>query len=85
MAELGRVKWQCRRGLLELDLILEKFNRRYLAELNAAQLDEFRELLKLPDNDLLDLLMGRVLPPDDCPNEVLRLLCGAQDAGTINV
>jgi len=57
--ELGKLRWDCRRGLLELDLILEKFNARYLATLEADCMAQFRELLALPDNDLLDLIMER--------------------------
>ena len=45
--------WNCRRGLLELDLILERFLKTDPAE------KEFMELLELPDNDLLDIVMGR--------------------------
>jgi len=50
--ELNRLKWNCRRGLLELDLILERFLEKH----NAQGLEE---LLELPDNDLLDIVMGR--------------------------
>jgi len=57
--ELGKLRWDCRRGLLELDLILEKFNAQYLATLEADRMAQFRELLALPDNDLLDLIMER--------------------------
>jgi antitoxin CptB len=48
-----RLKWQCRRGLLELDLVL----RRYL-EKNPDD-DSLRALLDLPDNDLWDIIAGR--------------------------
>ena len=48
-----RLKWKCRRGLLELDLVLE----RYLAR-NAGDSDLWA-LLDLPDNDLWDVISGR--------------------------
>jgi len=48
-----RLKWKCRRGLLELDLVLE----RYL-QCNPAD-TELSELLDLPDNDLWDIVSGR--------------------------
>ena len=48
-----RLKWQCRRGLLELDLILERFLDKHPADRDIAA------LLDLPDNDLLDIAMGR--------------------------
>ncbi len=72
--ELGRIRWHCRRGLLELDLILEQFNRRHLAGLDAEQLARFKELLAFGDNDLLDLVMGRVAAPDHRFDAVLQLL-----------
>jgi antitoxin CptB len=48
-----RLRWKCRRGLLELDLVLERYLRRHPddAELSA--------LLELPDNDLWDIVSGR--------------------------
>ena len=54
-----RLKWKCRRGLLELDLVLERFLRREgrtLSENDAAALSE---LLEQSDNDLWDLVIGR--------------------------
>jgi antitoxin CptB len=74
MAELDKIRWHCRRGLLELDLILEKFNHQYLATLNPEQLEHFKQILAFPDNDLLDLVMGRVAAPDRRYNNVLQLL-----------
>ena len=52
-AARGRLKWKCRRGLLELDLVLERYLRQYPedAELHA--------LLDLPDIDLWDIVSGR--------------------------
>ena len=75
--ELGKVRWHCRRGLLELDLILEHFNEQHLAVLDAGQLERFKELLAFPDNDLLDLVMGRTAAPDQRFDAVLQLLRAA--------
>ena len=73
-AELGRVRWHCRRGLLELDLILEEFQRCHLTGLDHEQLERFKELLAFPDNDLLDVVMGRTPSPDRRFDTVLTLL-----------
>jgi len=59
MSELDRIRWNCRRGMLELDLMLEGFLERHLDRLDPRQLEMLEELLEYPDNDLLDLLMGR--------------------------
>ena len=72
--ELGKVRWDCRRGLLELDLILEKFNARHLEALDAEQMARFKELLAFPDNDLFDLVMGRSAVPDRRFEAILKLL-----------
>ena len=48
-----RLKWQCRRGLLELDLVLERYLR------SNPEDAELSELLELPDNDLWDIVSGR--------------------------
>jgi antitoxin CptB len=45
--------------LLELDLVLEKFVENRLQLLTEEELDSFEKLLLLPDNDILDLAMGR--------------------------
>lgn len=59
MSDLDRIRWRCRRGLLELDLILAGFLERHLEELNPLELELLKELLEWPDNDLLDLVLGR--------------------------
>ncbi len=74
MANLDRVRWHCRRGLLELDLILERFNQRHLAALGVAELEIFKELLALDDNDLLDLIMERMPLSDQRLAPVLCML-----------
>jgi antitoxin CptB len=51
--EREKLKWNCRRGLLELDIVLERY-------LNSAHVDpRLSELLDLPDNDLWDIVAGR--------------------------
>jgi len=57
--ELNRLRWQCRRGLLELDLILERFLDRHLDRLQGEHLASFKTLLDYTDNDLLDLIRAR--------------------------
>ena len=52
----NRLKWKCRRGLLELDLILQSFVEKHLEEKDVGTLNE---LLDLQDNDLWDIVSGR--------------------------
>ena len=63
--EFNRLRWQCRRGLLENDLILERFLDRHGEGLSGDRLDVFLNLLQLGDNDLWDILSGRVNCPED--------------------
>lgn len=66
--ELNRLRWQCRRGLLENDLILEKFLDRHGDGLSGDRLAVFQSLLQLGDNELWDILSGRVdCSPDADP------------------
>jgi len=74
VAELDRIRWHCRRGLLELDLILERFNQKHLDGLDAVQLEQFKELLALDDNYLLDLIMERIAVTDQRLAPVLGML-----------
>ena len=56
---LSRLTWRCRRGMLENDLILERFLRQYGPALTVRQADSLNQLMALADNDLLDLHLGR--------------------------
>jgi antitoxin CptB len=58
-AELYRLKSDARRGLLENDLILQRFFERYGAQLSVEDGRVLSKLLALDDNDLMDLLIGR--------------------------
>ena len=58
LAAQHRLKWKCRRGLLELDIVLEKFLRRHAPDLDTRQLAVLNELLDLADNDLWDIVKG---------------------------
>ncbi|HRK57426.1 MAG TPA: succinate dehydrogenase assembly factor 2 [Burkholderiaceae bacterium] len=54
-----RLRWRARRGLLENDILLSRFLDRHEHELDESLLSALGALLALPDNDLLDVLMGR--------------------------
>ena len=56
---LSKLRWRCRRGLLENDLFVERFFRRHEETLTTRQADGLLTLMDLPDNDLLDLLLAR--------------------------
>ena len=64
MAEVDRVRWHCRRGLLELDVVLTRFLDRHFESLTLRQRAAFSRLLDYPDNDLWDFVTGKQAPPD---------------------
>jgi len=61
---MRRLKWRARRGLLENDIIISRFLERRGDSLGLDAVLAFEDLLELPDNELLDLLLARIeLPP----------------------
>ena len=60
--ELSKLRWRCRRGLLENDLLIEKFFNCHEGTLTVSQAKGMGDLMSLSDNDLLDLLLQRKEP-----------------------
>ena len=78
---LSKLRWRCRRGLLENDLFIERFFSRYEMSLTLVQAGALGALMALSDNDLLDVHLARktlaqVEPDLDRPEirEVLSML-----------
>jgi antitoxin CptB len=65
---LSRLRWSARRGLLENDLIIERFFNRYIDSLTVDDVYSMDQLLDLSDNDLLDLLLKRKEPDGSLAN-----------------
>lgn len=60
--EIKKLRWRCRRGTLELDLMLARYlDRCYLAAASDEQ-QTFRALLELEDSDLLRYMLGEQRP-----------------------
>ncbi len=62
--EIRRLRWQCRRGMLELDHLLDTFLDRGYADLTAEERRSFVRLLGEQDQRLSDWFMARSEPPD---------------------
>ena len=72
---LSKLRWRCRRGLLENDLFIERFFNRYASHLTVGQARGMYVLMDLSDNDLMDLLMKRKpLEEDMATEEVSEVL-----------
>lgn len=61
---LSRLRWQCRRGMLELDEFLLSFLDKRFIHLTTKQKQTFEQILDLPDQLLLDYLLGQTKPID---------------------
>ncbi len=72
--ETQRMQWRCRRGLLELDIVLERFVSRCYEHLAAEQLRIFDDLLNYTDNELLDLIINRSQSPNREVQELVLLM-----------
>lgn len=76
--DLRRLRWRCRRGLLENDLFVDRFFNRFQDQLSVREGKALTQLMNLADNDLLDLLLGRNTPQGalDVPDihQVLAML-----------
>ena len=71
---VGKLRWRCRRGLLENDLFLERFFARHGARLTPRQGQVLEELMQLTDNDLMDLLLRRREPAGELDRPEAREL-----------
>ena len=76
--ELSKLRWRCRRGLLENDLFIERFFRHHEETITNRQAAGLLTLMDLADNDLLELLLARREPDAelDCADvrDVLALM-----------
>jgi antitoxin CptB len=74
MSEQDRLRWRCRRGMLELDLVLSRFLETHFERLSDTQRQSLQRLLDLPDNDLWDMVTGKRQAPDRGSAEILEYL-----------
>jgi antitoxin CptB len=74
---LARIRWRCRRGMLENDLILARFLDLRGAQLCEAECAALDRLLDLSDNELWDALSGRSEPSDPMLGPVLAAIRSA--------
>lgn len=72
--ELNRLLWRCRRGTLEMDLLLEKFVSQQYGHLSPEQMLAFDRLLDYPDNELWDMVTKKVEIDDVALQGTLTLL-----------
>lgn len=72
--ELKRIRWRSRRGLLELDLVLERFFAQRFDSLSPAEIDAYKRILDLPDTDFLDVVNGKADLDDPEEAAIIEIL-----------
>ena len=73
---LSKLKWRCRRGLLENDLFIQRFFARHESGLTEHQAIGLEILMDLSDNDLLDLLLARKEPDGELKQDAVLEVLG---------
>ena len=83
ITEYSELKWRCRRGMLELDILLNSYLDKNYSTMSQQQGDIFSEVLDYPDQVLFDLLLGNMQSSDARVNrlvsEIQRISCNNQD------
>ncbi len=83
-AEYSELKWRCRRGMLELDILLNSYLDKNYSTMSAQQGETFSEVLDYPDQVLFDLLLGNMRSSDARVNrlvsEIQRINGNSQDS-----
>jgi len=78
-AKQRRLAWRCRRGMLELDIVLKRFMENHFNELNIVEMQTFDEMLALPDNEFWVLLSSPIDSNlDEIKRTVLARMTGQQ-------
>ena len=72
--DIDRIRWHCRRGMLEIDLVLNAFLEQHLQTLSERDMNAFRALLERPDPQLLDFVMGADEPEEDDERSIVARL-----------
>ena len=82
-AEYAELNWRCRRGMLELDILLNSYLDKHYHTMSQLQGVVFSEVLDYPDQVLFDLLLGNMQSSDARVNrlvsEIQRISCNNQD------
>ena len=85
-AHLRRLRWHCRRGMKELDVLLERFAEQALGGASGAELGAFAELLALPDPALARYLLDGEVPAAPHLAELvgrIRALCRSEGGSAV--
>lgn len=71
---IGQLRWQCRRGMLELDYVLVEFLEEHYESLSDALKRVFIKMLDSEDQLLMDWAMANVVPSDPAIRQIIDLM-----------
>lgn len=72
--EHNRMRWASRRGMLELDLVLEPFVNQHFPQLDAVDRDRYRQLMLSEDQELFGWFLRREVPEDPELAAIVRII-----------
>lgn len=76
MSRAAKLRWRCRRGRRELDLLLERYLSGRYEQADSAERSRFEALLERSDPELEDLLTGRMAPESEGQGRVIERILG---------
>lgn len=73
-SEIPKLRWQCRRGLLELDILLTRFLETRYHNASQEEQHHFKALLNCSDGELIAWLIERAPPEEDFASLITQIL-----------
>lgn len=62
MSEIDRLRWRCRRGMKELDVVMIRYLERHYLDADSEEREAFEAVLQIEDPELFPLVMGKAEP-----------------------
>jgi antitoxin CptB len=71
---MARLRWRCRRGMREIDVLLTRYLDRVWATASSTERDAFLQLVELQDPDLFGYLVGRATPAEESQRAIIACI-----------
>jgi antitoxin CptB len=73
MSEHSRLRWRCRRGIKEMDIVLQRFLENNYPALSPQLQAQFELILDESDLDIMDWILGRSSPENSNYDDLIQL------------
>ena len=74
MSDKSKLRWKCRRGMLELDVLLERFLDNHYDHLSSIQKASFEQFIDYQDDELFGFLLKGIKSKDPQINELIKIM-----------